>query len=330
MHRTATFYDIKITASGKSRAQGNEADFVTDPKPLSEMYGFIDRLFKGGDRILKKGRSEKSAKYYISDMDVRDGRLILLINRSDPNAPDAVSTDPENKNRVVHEKPPGHGGDSSAHVVINLVPSKGDNYYVCVIETVYGSGLHASSVSDYLRFVFRHCRLQFPKEFLIPNCNGARDADGNPLLVRHYHSIELQGHPSSEFEKDLETGTLSGIELLDFSERGAVWDDKGGVYENSRAVILKPEHKLMTKLSVAVKQVRNKVIKNGENYPQMRLRFKNEKGEPRDATIETDSGNLIDEHKYVKRHIISAPLVNTASLEFINNGIVKEVFALME
>lgn len=329
MHRTATFYDLKITARGVSRANGNEANFEADPRSLSDIHAFIDQLFKGGDPILKKGRSEKSARYYISDIKLMDDRLITLINRCDPNAPDAVSSDPENKSRVVHTKPPGHGGDYSAHVIIPLQPVRGDNYYLCVVETVFGSGLHASSIMDYLKFVFAHCRKHFPEQFMIPNNNGARSADGNPLMVRHIHNVELQAHPSSEFQAELETGVLTGIELLDFTEQGAVWDDRGAVFESAKSVTLKPQRTLAGNLAAMVRQVRNKASATHE-YSQMRIRFKNEKGEPRDATIDTDSGNLIDESKYVKRHTINAPMVNTASLERINNGIVREMLALME
>lgn len=329
MHRTATFYDLKIISRGVSTAKDNQANFEADPKGLQEIHGYIDLLFKSGDRLLKKGRSNKSVRFYLSDIAVKDNRLIMLINRCDPNAPDAVSSDPENKSRVVHEKPPGHGGDYSAHVVIPLVPVKGDNYYLCVIETVFGSGLHASSVMDYLRFVFAYCRKHFPEKFMIPNNNNACDSAGNKLMVRHIHGLELQGHPSSEFQQELETGVLTGIELLDFTEHGAVWDERGAVFEVAKSVALKPERTLMGNLAAMVQQVRNKAS-SGHEYAQMRVRFKNEKGEPRDATIATDTGYLIDEMKYVKRHIIHAPLVKTASLDNINNGIVKEMFALME
>lgn len=328
MHRTATFYDLKITARGVSRANENLADFEADPKSLREIYGLVDQLFKGGDTLLKKGRSDKAARYYLSDMEVRDERLVLLINRCDPNAPDAVSSDPENKSRVVHTKPPGHGGDYSAHVIIPLDPIKGDNYYLCVVETVFGSGLHASSIMDYLKFIFAHCRKHFPEQFMIPNIDNARDADGNRLMVRHLHSVELQGHPSTEFQQELETGVLTGIELLDFSEHGAVWDDKGAVFEVAKSVALRPDRTLAGNLASMLRQVRNKASETQE-YSQMRVRFKNQKGEARDATINPDTGNLIDESKYVKRHNITAPLVNTASLDKINNGIVREMLALM-
>ncbi|MFV3014603.1 hypothetical protein ACM9HO_02590 [Pseudomonas sp. KHB2.9] len=330
MHRTATFYDLKISAMGISRAAANPACFDATPKTLRELHSDISLLFTSGDKIVKKGRTETSAKLYLSDLQLKGDKLILLINRSDPSAPDAVSSDPDLKSRVVHLKPPGHGGDYSAHVVLDLNPVKGDNYYLCVIETVFGSGLHASSISDYIRFLFRACKKQFPAQYMIPNANGARDSKGNPVLVHLLHQIEFQGHPSAEFENDLNGGTLSSIQLLSFSEEGATWDDSGTVKERLRTIELKPEPGLITSIASSVRQIRNKIINKNVEYKQMRLRFKNGDGEPREATISTDSGKLIDNDKYIKRHTITAPLVNTNSFEKANNFIIKEVLALME
>lgn len=330
MHRTATFYDLKITAMGISRAEKNEAMFDATPKTLKDLYGDINTLFIGGDKIVKKGRTETSAKLYLSDMKLENDRLVLLINRSDPNAPDAVSTNPEEKSRVVHEKPPGHGGDYSAHVVLDLKPVKGDNYYLCVIETVFGSGLHASSISDYIRHLFRACKKEFPKKYIIPNANGAKTVRGKPLMVHLIHQIEFQGHPSEEFENDLNGGSLSSIQLLNYSKEGAAWDETGAITERLRTVELRPEPDLIASVASSVRQIRNKIVKTKEEYHHIRIRFKNGNGEPRDATIAADSGKLIDDSKYIKRHIISAPLVNTNSFAMVNPFIMKEVLALME
>lgn len=329
VHRTATFYDVKITARGLSRAEGKSADFESDPKSMSEIAAHIEKLFISGDRIIKKGRTDKSAKYYLSDMRIQNKQLILLINRSDPGAPDAVSTDPEIKSRVVHEKPPGHGGDYSTHVVINIEPVKGDNYYLCVIETVYGSGLHASSVGDYLRFIVRHCKKQFPSEYAVAHIDGIVSSTGKPVLVHLVHFIEMQGHPSEEFENDLKTGTLSAIDLLNFSKEGAAWDEQGGIVERKRSVELRPQKDMLGDLASTLRTLRNKVTVQHEEYKHIRLRFKNEAGEPKDATVSTETGKLVDSHKYVRRHTISALMVNTASLDTINPFILKEVLALM-
>ncbi|GLX14763.1 hypothetical protein Pstr01_30020 [Pseudomonas straminea] len=329
MHRTATFYDLRITARGMSRAEGKEDDYEADPKPLRELVGYIEQLYNGGDRIVKKGQSDKTARIYISDFKYEGERAVFLINRSDPNAPDAVSSDPDIKSRVVHEKPPGHGGDYSAHVVINLDPVKGDNYYLCVLETVYGSGLHASSMAEYLRYLIRRCRLEFKDKFKIAHSSRAKTAKGEEIMVNWNHFVELQGHPSEDFERDINAGTLSGMELVSFSEVGAAWDERGGIVEHKRSIQLKPAPDKLGDIAAAIRQVRNKVYKNGKEYDHIRISFKNEAGEPRDATIASDTGQLVDSHKYVKRHIIHAPMVNTTSLERVSPFILKEVLALM-
>ncbi len=330
MHRTATFVDLKISAYGVSEARETAVNFETDPKPITEIMSQLSTLLVDGNRMVKKGRSEQSARLYISDYEIRQDSIVLLINRSDPTAPDAVSSDPENKSRIIHTKPEKHGGEYSAHIIISSKPIKGDNYYLCIIETVYGSGLHLSSLSDYIRFLFANLRKQFKEEYLIPHINGSKDKNGQPVLVRHVHTVELQGHPSDEFTNDLNTGTLSEIELISFSEQGATWDNKGAVTEYQRSVQLKPNKDMIGDAGSALRQVRAKVNKSYKEYDSIRIRFKNERGEAKDATIASDTGKLLDSDKYIKRHNISSPLVNTTSFEKINKFIIKEMIALME
>lgn len=330
MHRNATFYDLKISAYGVSRAEGNTAHFPTTPKTLLAIGLQIKQLFDNGDRLLQKGRIPTSPKYFLSDIKLTDDHLILLINISDPSAPDAVSSEPESKSRLVHTKPPGHGGEHSAHVIINLRPEKGDNYYLCVVEAVYGSGLHLTSVSKFLKHVVRKCKKDFPQEYMVPNSNGARDTKGNPLMVHLLHDIELQGHPSDDFQKDLEGGTLSAIQLLNFSKEGAIWDEQGGIIERQRTVDLKPKADMIGSLGSAVRKLRATVTRADEEYKHIRIKFKTETGIDKDATISTSTGNLVASEKYVKRHPVQAPLVNTSSFEKINSFIIKEVLTLME
>ncbi|MEB8055776.1 hypothetical protein [Pseudomonas fulva] len=329
MHRTATFVDIKIDSHGISRSNDNPIIFDADPKSMEALSQQMLKLWNGGNRFVKKGRSEKAARLYLADLEVKDNRLILLINRSDPTAPDSVSSDPDNKSRVVHRKPANHGSEYSAHVVIGIHPTVGDNYYLCIIETVFGSGLHLSSISDYLKSVIKFLRMQFKDEYLIPHAAGVKDKKGDPVMVRHVHTLELQGHPSSSFQTDLETGTLSGIDLINFSGSGATWDDKGTITEHQRIVQLKPASGLVGSAGSALRQVRAKVSKTHTEYQHMRVRFKTESGESKDATINSDTGKLVDLDKYIKRHTIPSPISDTTSFDKINQSIIKSIIALM-
>jgi hypothetical protein len=329
MHRTATFVDIRIEAFGITKAKEHPILFNADPKSMRTLSDQVMQLWNNGNQFVKKGRTDSSARLYLADVELQQDKLVLLINRSDPTAPDAVSSDPDNKSRVVHKKPFNHGSEYSAHVVIGLDSTVGDNYYLCIIETVYGSGLHLSSISDYLKSIIAVLRKQFAAEYLIPHAAGIKTKSGDPVMVRHVHVLELQGHPSDSFQADLDTGVLSGIDLINFSGTGAAWDDKGAITEHQKIVQLKPTSGLVGSAANAIRQVRAKVSKTHSEYQHMRVRFRTESGESKDATIASDTGKLIDLEKYVKRHTIPSPISDTNSFDKINKAIIKSIFALM-
>lgn len=329
MHRTATFVDIRVESFGMSRSKDHPIVFNADPKTMRVLADQILKLWTSGDQFVKKGRSSNAARLYLADLELQSDKLILLINRSDPTAPDAVSSDPDIKSRVVHTKPFNHGSEYSAHVVIGLDPTLGDNYYLCIIETVYGSGLHLSSISDYLKSIITVLRKQFPTEYVIAHAAGVKTKAGDPVMVRHVHMLELQGHPSDSFQADLDTGVLSGIDLINFSGTGATWDDKGAITEHQKIVQLKATAGLIGSAATAIRQVRHKVSKTHTEYQHMRIRFRTESGESKDATIASDTGKLVDLDKYVKRHNIPSPISDTNSFDKINRSIIKSIIALM-
>ncbi len=329
MHRTATFVDIKIESFGITRAKEYPIIFDADPKSMRTLADQMLQLWNGGNQLVKKGRTSSSARVYLADFELKDDKLILLVNRSDPTAPDAVSSDPENKSRVVHRKPVNHGSEYSAHVVIGLDPVLGDNYYLCIIETVYGSGLHLSSITNYLKFIIAFLRKEFEEEYKLPHAAGVKLKNGDPVMVRHVHTLELQGHPSESFQADLNSGVLSGIDLINFSGNGATWDDKGAITEYQKIVQLKPTAGLIGSAAAAVRQVRQRVSITHTEYQHMRVRFRTESGESKDATIASDTGKLVDLDKYVKKHTIPSPISDTNSFEKINRAIIKSIFALM-
>lgn len=79
----------------------------------------------------------------------------------------------------------------------------------------------------------------------------------------------------------------------------------------------------------ALRQVRAKVSKTHLEYQHIRVRFKTESGESKDATILSNNGKLVDLEKYVKRHTISSPVSDTTSFDKINTSILRSFFELM-
>lgn len=323
--RTVYFYDIILRAKGKSRADGNVAEFDTQPKSMKEIIGYVQELFSSGDNFLQKGYIENAASIYIEDFSIEEGKAIFLINRCDPSAPDAVSANPVVKSRVVHKKPENHGGEYSAHVIIYLDPARGEDHYLCIFESAHGSGLSSTSIRSYLGHVIRHCKKQKPKSFQIPNINGATTKRGERLLVHHIHDVSFRGHPSDQFLSDLQTGTLSTIELVSYSQVGATWDDKGFVKEKKRTVELEPNQDLIGDSLQAVRNVRDFVLGREKQYGTIRLKFKTESGDSKDVNMSTDSGELDTPEAYVKKHALGIDSIKSNSFEFIQRRIIQKM-----
>ncbi|WP_137218208.1 hypothetical protein [Pseudomonas koreensis] len=328
--RTVFFYDLIIAARGNSRAKDNEADFAAVPKSLNEILSDVHSLHLAGDNFLQKGYSAQADSFYLADMVVSSDRVVLLVNRSDPSAPDAVSSNPDLKTRVVHNKPDGHGGEYSAHIILYVNPVRGDNHYLCVFESAYGSGLSATSIKSYLAHIVRHCKKQKPTSYKVVNISGATDKKGQRLQVGLYHEIDFRGHPSKQFQRDLSGGRLSSIELVSFSEVGATWDDRGFVTEKKRSVILEPKADLIGDVLTTLKGIRNKITTQHKEYAQIRVKFKTEQGDAKDAVLSSDTGELYAADSYVRKQTISASTVNYNSFDKVQVGVVACIDKLLK
>jgi len=327
--RVATFFDMKLYARGRSRAEGNTADFPAQPKSMSEIKQLVEELLDGGDNFLSRGQSDKADKYYIAHTDEVDGHWVLLINRCDPSAPDSVYSNPESKERTVNEKLPGQGSEYSAHLILNLKPVKGGEYYFCIIEASYGAGLGSSAITNYFAHVIRHCKKQKPLLFKIPNIDGSCDKKGQQNIVHLNHEVELHGHISDTFKTDLQSGALGGIELISYKTEGGKWDDAGFVKEKHRVIKLALEKNLIGDAVKTVTDVLRKAKTDG--IAEMRVSFKDGSGSPNSALLSVDTGQLATDGRYLKRYYISsANNVSSASIEQVNHAIVKEVLKSLE
>lgn len=329
--RVATFFDMKLDARGRSRAEGNTADFPTRPKTMLEIKELVEALLDSGDIFLSKGQSDKADKYYIAHSDMVDGHWVLLINRCDPSAPDSVYSNPESKERKVNEKLPGQGSEYSAHLILNLKPVKGGDYYFCIIEASYGAGLGSSAVTNFFAHVIRHCKKQKPLLFKIPNLDGSCDKKGKQNVVHLVHEVELHGHISDTFKTDLQSGALGGIELISYKSVGDKWDDAGFVKEKHRIIKLNLEKDLIGDAVKTVSAVLKKAKAKNDGIAEMRVSFKDGSGSPNSALLSVDTGQLAADGRYLKRYYISsANNVSSASIEQVNHAIVKEVLKSLE
>ncbi len=322
--RQIYFFDMKLTSRGKFNRRNDPIDFNAKPKSIASIADDINQIFTGGDNLLQPGRNTKSASHYLKDFRIDDEKIILLVNRCDPNAPDMATSNPVQKEHLVHVKPKGHGGDFSAHIVITKTPVRGDNYYLCVIETLVGSGLNSTVIKLYLKSVLNKCRKEFKDRYKIP------DISDNSLKVRHVHDLDFQGHPSESFLTDLENGYLSGAQAINYSEAGSCLDSVGAITEDYKTIKFKIENSLIGDTIASIKSLRSKIQREYKEYTELRINFKTEQSEPKNAKISIETGFLVDSDKYTKKHELKSIAVNQTSYTEINNAIINEILKHMD
>lgn len=321
--RNVYFFDMVVTAQGKLNRKGNPILFEAKPKSISEISKHIKKIFDGGDNFLQKGRLKDSPRHYLKDFRDTPNEIILLVNRCDPKAPDMVTSDPENDEHTVHTKPPGHGGDYSAHVIIKKSPFQGDNYYLCAIETLVGSGLNSTVIKSFLNHLLKKCRIELKKEYKIS------DISDSDVLVRHVHQLTFHGHPSDSFLNDLENGSLSGLEAVNYSHEGKTLGNNGAIVERYRTINLKPNNSLIGDIKASLLATRNKLMSDYKEYPYLRLRFTDHNGDSKSAEILVENGLLVNNDKYVKKHELQSIAVNQTSYKEISDAIINEIHSLL-
>lgn len=328
--RTVTFFDLKLSATGLSRAKGNEANFSCAPKPIGKVISlFKDAISKDPNPYIKSIRKKDkiAEQIYIKDFGETSDYHVILINKSDFQIPDIVYSKPAEGIYIRSAKPVDHGGDFSSHVLISKKPIKGDGYYRCMIESSFGSGLSNGVIVSYLNNALAKIRKDYRAEFLIENNSGVKDKRDNILKVRWVHKIELQGLPSDSFVNDLTAGTLLDVDLISYDINQGKWDSTGFIKEGCRTLNLQVNKDAINNPYRAVKEVIGKA-KLSNDYSEMRIRF-NSQGTIKTVNMQIENETMINEDKYVKRHFINIDNLSVTSFDSIQKSIVTQMISLL-
>jgi hypothetical protein len=112
--------------------------------------------------------------------------------------------------------------------------------------------------------------------------------------------VELMGHPSSEFIRDLKSGEMGELELYTEEHKTDAWDANAYAIEEHRSVLLKPNP---IKHSPKAKDVIDAVLgaKVKSEYELARVRFKTAGNVPRNVRFYSQNYQLINDNTYVKK-----------------------------
>ena len=218
--------------------------------------------------------NKNTAAFRIVDMKIMDDKqaAIFLLQYADKAIADPVFSDLNTGTLRAEPKLEGEGVAVSAHVALSLAPNMPmGSAYLTLLEHV--PGITKSRLEPFLSHEFR----KIPKTLFV-------GADGKKRKCRAL--ADLQGHPSQSLVEDLESGTLSEIELIRNKRIKPQFDEDGYMAERAYSLKLKAKKQLQGAEAINVIE-RYKERAREKRYNDMKIRYKNAEGKGRSIEIPT-------------------------------------------
>lgn len=292
--RNIYYYDVHSRVWSRRYSAGQLTPF-----PHHVLATVVEKLFKASKAEVTQPKSKQAI--YISDMKVFSDRAEILIGYCDPTAADPTLVDrPKRKRRVVN-KIDDEGLEHSAHVIWHYVSKT--NEAACSFYLEGATGLGSTAI---VRFINRLLRLaaKGSNKFDLPDPEGTVDAAGNFKTIKTRPRIELTGHPSKEFIRDLTKGTLTEVEIYTESDKDKPWDANAYALEDRKSVLIKPnDKKTLPNPFRLLKGVFSS--KTTSQYEYARVSFKTETNVARSARIFSSNFNLINDDRYVRKEVVT-------------------------
>lgn len=235
----------------------------------------------------------------ITDMktDLATQTVTLLIDVSDQAAPDHTYRDHVARKARHLKKEISEGNGHAAHMVVSLVAETGKpNSYLAVLESMPTISPYRvrSTLNDIIRTL---CGVSVSGRFTYEKPGGIR----KPVsFVPH---IDLAGHPSDQFLRDIENGSINGLQLIATATQRTLGQDQFlKVDESLLRVKVSRDIPVGQRLATILGAVKGEK----DNFPKTRIYIQPEKnGKSFHIDLETESGKIISE-AYVKSSRISA------------------------
>lgn len=202
--RLIQFFDIAL--HGRTRAKGITHNLAT-PRTLDALMLEFQQL-RELNLARRKISTQSKLEYRLEDMEERHDSWVLLINVVDPQAAHPVTQKigGDDSDRTVIELSDDRGLESSTHLVILKQRDRAHKHLVLYEKSTSVPFGRASSFLNHL------CRLtakRYLAEYSLPHPDGVAGK-----RINTYCSITFLGHPSDEFQTEVETGRLSDVRLV--------------------------------------------------------------------------------------------------------------------
>lgn len=321
--RTIQFFDVAIT--GHTQAQNLDASHkkFASPRTLDELMGDIE-VIRELNMARKQAGGKSKYQFSLEDIAKYDDCWVLLINLVDSNAANLVTNkiDGLESDRQLIKFNDDQGLESSAHIIIFKTQNTLKKHLMLFEKS---QSVPFQKASAFLNYLSREAARHFQGEYERPHPAGAANK-----TINTYCKFELLAHPSDEFKEELRKGTLTGIKLTSDTVMLRGYD------ANTQPELIGTEVKVnVTKTAVFTSggnmKHLNKVIKHAKelDVPFVRVSFEDETGTCHTATLDTDTGTLIDKDRYVKKKKITDFLLPLATaVPTINDEIAQRMIRL--
>lgn len=320
--RTIQFFDLH--ASGICRAK-DMPELINSVKSISELCSDLDAI---RDRNLARQTFTKGSKFELrlEDMDECDDYWILLINIVDTSAAHPVTQEVggSDDDRRVVELSETRGLESSAHIVIYKYANEVGKHLVLFERN---GALSFARAVGFLNNLLRLAAKHYEQTYTVPHPSGIRD---KTVVIRSHFSFIA--HPSDELMQEIEGGKLSDITLI--SDLNVV---KGYDLEK-QPELMHTEIKMSVDKGDVKRSGGNwnhiqKALQYGDSLktPTVRVRFTDVTGTGHTANLSTDTNQLLQEDRYVKKRRISDFKISLrTSFPVIQESIVEKMLELTE
>lgn len=260
-----------------------------------ELARALEHLFLNDQAAVTKQSTRQAI--YITNIDLYSDRCEMLIGFADPNAADPTFNDRPAKKRRIVPKVGDEGLEHSAHVLWHYQDQT--NNKPCAFFLEGATGLSSTAIVGFVNKLIRQfCKLH-PDHFTTLDPTGAQ-VKGVPKRIALRPRLELRGHPSVEFIRDLKNGEISELELITESKAAEVWDANGYAIEDRRGVVIKPT---TIKHAPPAKQFIDGVLSAAvkKDYEKSRVVFTTEGNIRKNVTFYSQNYQLVNDLKYIKK-----------------------------
>jgi|APWor7970452823_1049283.scaffolds.fasta_scaffold130375_1 hypothetical protein len=318
--RIIQYLDLGIY--GTTRATGITHK-LESPKTLDQLMKEYETLRELG-KANKEYGSKSKLEYRLEDMEERDDCWVLMINIVDTEAAHPVTqvVGGDENDREVITLDDNTGIESSAHVIIYKNTNAALKHLVLLEKA---NSLPPSKITGFLNHLNRESAKHYRDEYKLPHPSGEKGKTINVHCV-----IELYGHPSDEFKKELENGKINGIKLTSDMRKIKGYDAQA--YPELIETEIKMEvGRVAVALSGGNWKHLNKALKYGSELDSafVKVSFEDETGTGHTATLSTDTGQLWNAEKYVKkRKVVGFGNGLSTSFPVIHEGIINKILEL--